>query len=137
MREAMRAKIVLVGVWLCGVIAGACGGPHPPLDRSPTCRDGVRNGRETDVDCGGGCIPCTPQQRCHTGQDCTSGRCTSGTCAAPTRTDGIANGTEFGVDCGGSCAPERSGDNLSDCLGLQVAHPRAWLELRRLRAGAS
>jgi hypothetical protein len=100
MREAVPAKIALVGVWLCGVIVAACGGP----DRPPTCRDGVRNGRETDVDCGGRCIPCTPQQRCHTGQDCTSGRCTSGTCAAPTCTDGIANGTELGVDCGGSCA---------------------------------
>jgi hypothetical protein len=51
----------------------------------PTCDDGIQNGDETGVDCGGSCAPCvTP----------------------PTCDDGIQNGDEEGVDCGGSnCAP--------------------------------
>ncbi len=52
---------------------------------APTCTDGIQNGTETGVDCGGSCSPCvTP----------------------PTCNDGIQNGDETGVDCGGSsCAP--------------------------------
>ncbi len=51
---------------------------------TPTCNDGVQNGNETGVDCGGSCPPCT---------------------TTPTCTDGIQNGNETGVDCGGSCPP--------------------------------
>ncbi len=43
----------------------------------PTCTDGLLNGTETEVDCGGDCDPC------------------------PTCDDGIQNGDEEGVDCGG------------------------------------
>lgn len=59
---------------------------------APTCTDGIQNGDETGVDCGGSsCAPCvTP----------------------PTCTDGIQNGDETGVDCGGSsCAPCSTGGN--------------------------
>ncbi len=52
-----------------------CGGP-------PTCTDGIQNGDETGVDCGGTTCP---------------------TC--PTCTDGIQNGDEIGVDCGGTDCP--------------------------------
>ena len=45
-----------------------------------TCCDGMKNGDEEGVDCGGSlCDPC------------------------PTCTDGVKNGDEDGVDCGGSC----------------------------------
>ncbi|WP_104735033.1 M43 family zinc metalloprotease [Hanstruepera ponticola] len=57
---------------------------------APTCNDGVQNGNETGVDCGGpDCVPCvTP----------------------PTCDDGIQNGDETGIDCGGSsCAPCSTG----------------------------
>lgn len=50
-------------------------------DTKATCTDGVQNGNETGVDCGGDCAPC------------------------PTCTDGIQNGNETGVDCGGDCPP--------------------------------
>ena len=59
---------------------------------APTCDDGIQNGNETGVDCGGpDCTPCvTP----------------------PTCDDGIQNGDETGVDCGGSaCAPCSTGGN--------------------------
>lgn len=55
-----------------------------------TCTDGIQNGDETGVDCGGSnCAPCvTP----------------------PTCNDGIQNGDETGVDCGGSnCTPCTTG----------------------------
>ena len=57
---------------------------------APTCTDGIQNGNETGVDCGGpDCTPCvTP----------------------PTCDDGIQNGNETGVDCGGpDCAPCSTG----------------------------
>ena len=50
---------------------------------APTCHDGVTNGTETDVDCGGTmCLPCHPGQMCKTGSDCAGGSC-SGTCQCP------------------------------------------------------
>ena len=49
---------------------------------TPTCSDGVMNGLETGIDCGGPtCLPCP---------DCNNG---------------IQDGNETGVDCGGACAP--------------------------------
>ena len=63
----------------------------------PTCFDGVQNGDETGVDCGGSCNACPPD---------------------PTCTDGIQNGNETGVDCGGSCdaCPPVSCDTPSSLL---------------------
>jgi len=49
---------------------------------NPTCTDGIQNGNETGVDCGGPTCP---------------------TC--PTCTDGIQNGNETGIDCGGTACP--------------------------------
>ena len=46
-----------------------------------TCEDGIMNGEEEGVDCGGPCPPC------------------------PTCEDGIQNGEEEGVDCGGPDCP--------------------------------
>ncbi|OUR98104.1 hypothetical protein A9Q86_13670 [Flavobacteriales bacterium 33_180_T64] len=57
---------------------------------APTCTDGIQNGDETGVDCGGSsCAPCV---------------------IPPTCDDGVQNGDETGVDCGGSsCAPCSTG----------------------------
>jgi hypothetical protein len=46
-----------------------------------SCNDGLQNGNETGIDCGGECPAC------------------------PTCTDGVLNGNETGIDCGGSCDP--------------------------------
>jgi hypothetical protein len=47
----------------------------------PTCTDGVRNGNESDVDCGGGTCPiCAAGRQCRTGADCASAVCTGGLC---------------------------------------------------------
>ncbi|MBK8626669.1 MAG: T9SS type A sorting domain-containing protein [Saprospiraceae bacterium] len=79
-----------------------CGGTCPVC---PTCTDGIQNGTETGIDCGGACPVCPTctdgiQNGTETGIDC------GGTCpVCPTCTDGIQNGTETGIDCGGSCSP--------------------------------
>jgi len=81
----------------------ACG--DDSMDPEPTCTDGVRNGDETGIDCGGDCDPCPTcmdgiQNQDETGVDC------GGICdPCPTCDDGVQNGDETGVDCGGSCDP--------------------------------
>jgi hypothetical protein len=43
---------------------------------SASCSDGIRNGNETGVDCGGPtCGSCTPGATCELPTDCDSGRC--------------------------------------------------------------
>ncbi|WP_282774650.1 M43 family zinc metalloprotease [Phaeodactylibacter xiamenensis] len=75
---------------------------------TPTCNDGIQNGDETGVDCGGTNCPACPtcndgiQNGNETGVDCGGPDCA----ACPTCNDGIQNGNETGIDCGGpDCAP--------------------------------
>lgn len=79
----------------------------------PTCNDGIQNGNETGVDCGGSsCSACPPscndnvQNGSETGIDCGGSSCAP---CQPTCNDGIQNGNETGLDCGGpscsSCPP--------------------------------
>jgi hypothetical protein len=89
-----------------------------------TCSDGVKNGSETDVNCGGpSCAPCADGKRCVLPGDCTSSVCSGSplTCQAPLCTDSVKNGTETDVDCGGSCsakcAPTKVCKVSSDCVG--------------------
>ncbi|MEM7185103.1 MAG: M43 family zinc metalloprotease [Bacteroidota bacterium] len=78
--DRMRVTLLPGGVRASLGASDKCG-PAP----DPTCDDGVQNGDETGVDCGGS--TCAP-------------------CPEPTCDDGIQNGDETGVDCGGSnCAP--------------------------------
>ena len=50
----------------------------------PQCPDGVKNGTETDTDCGGSCSTrCAPGQSCKAGSDCTSATCTNNICQCP------------------------------------------------------
>jgi plastocyanin len=69
----------------------------------PTCIDGVENGTESDIDCGGGCPGCMAGKDCLAPEDCQSGICGGGKCTAPTCSDGVKNGTESDLDCGGTC----------------------------------
>ncbi len=77
---------------------------------APTDSDGVKNGTETDVDCGGGAKTCADDRKCLVASDCSSGVCkdTGGglTCKAPAPDDGVKNGDETDVDCGGLKAPK-------------------------------
>ena len=87
---------------------------------APTCTDAIKNGTETDVDCGGGLCPaCVPGKMCLAGSDCTSQVCMAGMCQAPSCTDMVKNGNETDVDCGGGtcpkCAMSKMCGSNSDC----------------------
>jgi len=48
---------------------------------SSTCSDGLQNGTETDIDCGGfSCGRCKISQMCKRSTDCTTNRCFGGEC---------------------------------------------------------
>lgn len=67
----------------CGMAANGCGGQIQ-------CNDAVKNGSETDVDCGGASCPtkCGNAKACSAGADCVSGSCADGVCC-----DVACNGT--------------------------------------------
>jgi hypothetical protein len=75
-----------------------------------SCTDGVKNGTETDKDCGGSCAQrCAVNQGCTQNSDCLlpdSGHCTAGKCVTYSCVDNIKNGNETDKDCGGSCAAD-------------------------------
>jgi len=69
----------------CGACDAACatGVCRDAVCQSPRCDDAVRNGAETDTDCGGAaeCPRCALGRRCVAGGDCASGECFGGVCA--------------------------------------------------------
>jgi len=79
-------------------VAGLC--------QAVSCDDGVVNGDESDVDCGGYyCEKCDANKTCVSNYDCVSAFCDPVTnkCLEPLCDDGIKNGVETDVDCGGEC----------------------------------
>ncbi|MCC6556406.1 MAG: DUF4215 domain-containing protein [Polyangiaceae bacterium] len=90
---------------------------------APTCGDGVQNGQETDLDCGGpACVKCADLLACGFGTDCLSGICHNGHCKVPACNDHVANGQETDVDCGGPACPDcATGEGCAVdeyCLGV-------------------
>jgi hypothetical protein len=93
--------------------------------RPPTCADGVRNGTESDVDCGGSCPRCADGKTCAGRADCLSARCDAGrcqTCAIDADCGSDANGpcvcdvtANGGRACGSSLSGRRV-DTCADCL---------------------
>jgi len=118
-------------------VAGVCnddmeaGGPPMDCPAGSTCQcqtpsptDGVQNGGETGVDCGGattagsdGAPACATGSGCLVAGDCVSLLCVGampatsgappvvGVCTAASCTDGVQDGTETNVDCGGGACP--------------------------------
>lgn len=91
-----------------------------------SCTDGLQNGTETDIDCGGSCSGCSAGKVCSVRADCTqpdtclSGSCDpitsgllahwkmdertwAGDCSTPTVSDSSGNGND-GIACGGAYA---------------------------------
>ena len=92
--------------------------PGPP---GPTCTDGIKNGSETDVDCGGpDCPPCPTGRLCADNTDCATARCGDGqgtgdTCQSCT-SDGVC-----GLDDNGGCLCDAAtGACLTDAGDLPV-----------------
>lgn len=89
--------------YLC--VGSRCRRTAAPTGTGP-CANGIRDGDETDVDCGGACADCAPGSDCAVAADCASGSCAAGRCLAATCSDSQRNGSETDVDCGGpACNP--------------------------------
>jgi hypothetical protein len=83
------------------------------------CADGVQNGDEADIDCGGSCDVCDSGFACNTDSDCATGVCSGNICQVPSCGDGVKNGDETDIDCGGSCGACIAGFGCvanSDCV---------------------
>jgi hypothetical protein len=137
--------------WLLAAILGSttgtgCESDATVLGTKPTCSDGIRNGDETGVDCGGDqCGPCLPGQGCKTTSDCESSigaGCVNGICLfARTCTEikarypAASDGT-YSVDPTGAIAPPSpflvQCDMTSDGggwtrVGFEPAHSGGWM----------
>lgn len=86
-----------------GVDASTDAQPEDP------CQNGIKDGEETDIDCGFGCSPCDDFMHCLGPANCKSGKCKQVLvdsmyqyiCDEPSCDDGLSNGDETGGDCGG------------------------------------
>lgn len=96
----------------------ACTRPTP----APSCFDRVRNGDESDVDCGGSCGPCVGGSACVQASDCDARACDGGLCRAPSCSDAIRDGFEIDVDCGDGCSPCVDGAHCGDDVDCQSGH---------------
>jgi hypothetical protein len=96
------------GVKVCGSY-GTGGAPSAPPARDcssyVSCQDQVRDGDETDKDCGGTqCAQrCSNGQSCLVDSDCLSNYCANKICATANCTNMMQDPGEVGVDCGGPC----------------------------------
>ncbi len=53
------------------------------VDECDHCMNGVQDGDESDIDCGGSCAPCQAGGLCNGNLDCASGTCDGGVCIVP------------------------------------------------------
>jgi formylglycine-generating enzyme required for sulfatase activity len=84
---------------------GRCTASAANASSSP--KDGIKNGDETDIDCGGsGAGKCGDGKGCGVANDCTNGVCKGSKCAPAAPDDAVKNGDESDVDCGGKVAPK-------------------------------
>ncbi len=62
--------------------AGSTSGDQGGGAAMPTssCSDGIKNGTETDVDCGNDCSQCALDKACVAFSDCASAHCVAGMC---------------------------------------------------------
>lgn len=102
---AVRGGASSVGASTGGGASTARGGSTgiTVTTRAPSCTDLIKNGDESDVDCGGTCpVACAFGKKCAADTDCADGvPCATGLCT--TCTNSVLDGNETDVDCGGSC----------------------------------
>lgn len=102
-----------------------CVGQGKEGSKPVSCVDGLKNGEESDVDCGQACpVGCENGQGCKTDADCESNSCDPATnlCRALTCSDENKNNRETDIDCGGrTCLGCQTGRDCIvhfDCLSL-------------------
>jgi plastocyanin len=81
-----------------GGSGGAGGGGGTGGGAQASCSNGVLDGDETAVDCGGSCVPCADGSTCLSPLDCQSGVCAGVTCGPPGPSCGAFAGCTSFVD---------------------------------------
>lgn len=109
------------------------GDPNPNCSTTtPTCTDGVKNGSETAVDCGGPtCGDCSNGKSCSLNGDCVSDFCNAGVCRAELPwwqsycADSTCGGTPLVVrvcpDSNLNCSPSRQTTVVPRVDGQQIS----------------
>lgn len=110
----MRASLFVVAVLALVGLSGCV------FYLNPQCDDLIRNGEETDIDCGGTCGPCNIGDRCNATADCYQSTCEDGRCTPLPCDNGVKDVEETDVDCGGpecrKCSGGRTCEVASDCF---------------------
>ena len=103
------------------VVLDGGGSDGPPADLAGSCTDGILNGTETGVDCGGSCPnKCADGSGCKVTGDCMSAFCSNaGVCGPSHCVDTIKDSDETDIDCGGAacnaCEPDKACVADTDC----------------------
>ncbi len=120
----------------CSLLAASCGGGATTdggdLDLGagdltlpgPTCRNGIQDVDESDVDCGGSCPPCVNGKACNSGEDCLSGFCEGGTCQ---RVVDLAWSVTADLGTPTGDMPMSTGGDMADASKLAFAAPVTYL----------
>jgi fibro-slime domain-containing protein len=104
MKRSIVSRCGSVGFLALLTLAGCSGKviineTRPPTDGG-ACNDGIKNGDETSLDCGGSCTACQSGGDCSLPADCLSGLCANGVCQ---RWAGCGNGLVEGPElCDGA-----------------------------------
>jgi len=77
--------------------------------RPAICDNGMLDTGESDVDCGGDCGGCAPEQMCGADGDCVGMECALGACV-PNCADKVTNHGESAEDCGAVCPASLCGN---------------------------
>jgi hypothetical protein len=120
--EAMCSTGVCDGVSACVqcVTAANCMGDFScSTNMCFDCNDGMKNGTESDLDCGSDCAnKCADGKTCAVDTDCFYGTCDNLVCVSCF--DGTMNSTESDLDCGGvcgaTCGVNKKCNTGADCL---------------------
>jgi hypothetical protein len=103
----LRPDVELDGEDHLSFAFGAHFAPTPPMTTpAAPCADRVKDGDESDVDCGGtnaACPRCPGGATCTVPEDCQTAGCENGRCRTATCTDGVRDGFEGDIDCGAGC----------------------------------
>lgn len=83
---------------------------------TPPCANGIKDGSESDVDCGGTCSRCATTKRCASRNDCASALCTSSTCTAC-----VVN-EDCGSDGNGACTCDETDTGERFCHTYEGIH---------------
>jgi cysteine-rich repeat protein len=93
-------------------------------EQQTTCNDNIKNGNETDVDCGGpDCQDCAQGKKCSVGSDCATSFCADGVCSN-TACVGFcqaATAAKKGQGADGTCGPIIAGSDPDDECAAQAS----------------